>query len=121
MGHVVKDAKELAQAIESNEDYIEIEGDLRKGVIKVKGVGKVAWMLCIGGLAIAAAIVINKKADPKTAALAAVSATSAAAILGPTTAATCVKMAVAAGNVDVLSKLREYHIEEQGDRLFLVK
>lgn len=30
-------------------------------------------------------------------------------------------MAVAAGGVDVLNKLREYRIEEQGGRLFLVK
>lgn len=121
MGHAVKDAKELAQAIKSNENYIEIEGDLKKGVVKVKGTGKIAWTLCIGGLTIAAAMVINKQADPKTAALAAVSATAAAGILGPTTAAMCVMMAVYAGNVDVISKLREYRIEEQGDRLFLVK
>ena len=43
MGHVVKDAKELAQAIKSNEDYIEIEGDLKKGAVKVKGTEKIAW------------------------------------------------------------------------------
>lgn len=125
MGHVVKDAKELAQAIKSNEDYIEIEGDLKKGVVKVKGTGKIAWALCFSCIAIAAAatayIVMKNDEDAKTKAVAAISATAAVAILGPTTAATCVMMAVYAGNVDVISKLREYRIEEQGDRLFLVK
>ena len=63
----------------------------------------------------------NYEMTSKKTAVAAISATAAAGILGPTTAATCVMMVVAAGGVDVLNKLREYRIEEQGDRLFLVK
>ncbi|WP_308599279.1 hypothetical protein, partial [uncultured Desulfovibrio sp.] len=66
-------------------------------------------------------MVAKEDNDAKKIAISAISATAAAAILGPTTAATCVMMAVAAGGVDVLNKLREYRIEEQGDRLFLVK
>ena len=117
MGRVVKDEKELAQAIKNNVDYIEVEGGIKDFFIKVKGTGKIAWTLCIGCLAIAAAttayMVTKEDGDIKK--------TAAAAILGPTTAATCVMMAVAAGGVDVLNKLREYRIEEQGGRLFLVK
>ena len=123
MGRVVKDEKELAQAIKNDVDYIEVEGGIKDFFIKVKGTGKIAWTLCIGCLAIAAAttayMVTKEDGDIKKTAVAAISAT--AAILGPTTAATCVMMAVAAGGVDVLNKLREYRIEEQGDRLFLVK
>ena len=66
-------------------------------------------------------MVTKEDGDIKKTAVAAISATAAAGILGPTTAATCVMMAVAAGGVDVLNKLREYRIEEQGGRLFLVK
>ena len=121
MGRVVKDEKELAQAIKNNVDYIEVEGGIKDFFIKVKGTGKIAWTLCIGCLAIAAAttayMVTKEDGDIKKA----ISATAAAGILGPTTAATCVMMAVAAGGVDVLNKLREYRIEEQGGRLFLVK
>lgn len=124
MGRVVKDEKELAQAIKNNVDYIEVEGGIKDFFIKVKGTGKIAWTLCIGCLAIAAMtayMVTKEDGDIKKTAVAAISATAAAAILGPTTAATCVMMAVAAGGVDVLNKLREYRIEEQGGRLFLVK
>ena len=123
MERVVKDEKELAQAIKNNVDYIEVEGGIKDFFIKVKGTGKIAWTLCIGCLAIAAAttayMVTKEDGDIKKTAVAAISAT--AGILGPTTAATCVMMAVAAGGVDVLNKLREYRIEEQGDRMFLVK
>ena len=125
MGRGVKDEKELAQAIKNNVDYIEVEGGIKDFFIKVKGTGKIAWTLCIGCLAIAAAatayMVTKEDGDIKKTAVAAISATAAAGILGPTTAATCVMMAVAAGGVDVLNKLREYRIEEQGDRMFLVK
>ena len=56
MGRVVKDEKELAQAIKNNVDYIEVEGGIKDFFIKVKGTGKIAWTLCIGCLAIAAAM-----------------------------------------------------------------
>ena len=55
MGRLVKDEKELAQAIKNNVDYIEVEGGIKYFFIKVKGTGKIAWTLCIGCLAIAAA------------------------------------------------------------------
>lgn len=125
MGRVVKDEKELVQAIKNNVDYIEVECGIKDFFIKIKGTGKIAWTVCLGCLAIAAAttayMVAKEDNDAKKIAISAISATAAAAILGPTTAATCVMMAVSAGGVDVLNKLREYRIEEQGDRLFLVK
>ena len=125
MGRVVKDEKELVQAIKNNVDYIEVECGIKDFFIKIKGTGKIAWTVCLGCLAIAAATttyrVEKENNDAKKIAISAISATAAAAILGPTTAATCVMMAVSAGGVDVLNKLREYRIEEQGDRLFLVK
>ena len=43
MGRVVKDEKELAQAIKNNVDYIEVEGGIKDFFIKVKGTGKIAW------------------------------------------------------------------------------
>ena len=50
MGRVVKDEKELAQAIKNNVDYIEVEGGIKDFFIKVKGTGKIAWTLCIGSV-----------------------------------------------------------------------
>ena len=125
MGRVVKDEKELAQAIKNNVDYIEVEGGIKDFFIKVTGTAQIALTFSIGRQAITTAtntyISTKKYGDIKKTAVAAISATAAAGILGPTTAATCVMMAVAAGGVDVLNKLREYRIEEQGGRLFLVK
>lgn len=124
MGRVVKDEKELAQAIKNNVDYIEVEGGIKDFFIKVKGTGKIAWTLCIGCLAIAAAttayMVTKEDGDIKKIAVAAISATAAAGILGPQQLQQR-DDGVAAGGVDVLNKLREYRIEEQGGRLFLVK
>lgn len=55
MGRVVKDEKELVQAIQDNVDYIEVECGIKDFFIKVKGTGKIAWTVCLGCLAIAAA------------------------------------------------------------------
>lgn len=125
MGRVVKNEKELVQAIQNNVDYIEVECGIKDFFIKIKGTRKIAWTVCLGCLAIAATtaayMVTKEDKDAKKIAISAISATAAAVILGPTTAATCVMMAVTAGGVDVLNKLREYRIEEQGNRLFLVK
>ena len=49
----VRTAKELGQALKSNEHYIYVEGDLKNKIIRIKAVGKIAWILAIGSLATA--------------------------------------------------------------------
>ena len=112
MGRVVKNEKELVQEIQNNVDYIEVECGIKDFFIKIKGTRKIAWTVCLGCLAIAAAtttyMVAKEDTDAKKIAISAISATAAAAILGPTTAATCVMMAVSAGGVDVLRECPAY-------------
>jgi hypothetical protein len=115
--------KELAKAIKDGVDEIEIEADLRKKVIKIKGKGKVVWAIAIGSIAVAVtALLVAPGGAGAPVAVAAVSAPVAVAILGaPTTMAACA-IAVAAGGIGVLGKLRKYKIvKDDGNRLTLKK
>lgn len=51
-------AKELADAIKNSEDEIIVEGDLKKGVLRIKATGKVAWGVCAVALTSAIAFYI---------------------------------------------------------------
>lgn len=42
-----KTAEELGKAIKNNEDTIEIEGNLKNEVFRIKATGKVAWGVCL--------------------------------------------------------------------------
>lgn len=107
--------KELAKAIESDTEFIEIEGDLAKGVIKLKYVGKAAWLVAIAAIGAAVALVL---ATPATAGItsgfAAVSAAGAVSILG-LSATTAIGIAVATGGISVLNRLRDYDMEKISD------
>ena len=57
MSRVCRTAKEFAEAVKNNEEYITIEGDLKNGVLRIKATGKVAWGVCVASLAVAIAAV----------------------------------------------------------------
>lgn len=110
----VRDEKELAKAIKEEHDTIEIEGDLANKAIKIKATGKVAWCVCIGAIGIAvaatlAAPVTRGASLPVKFAIAPVVATS---LGGFSVVTSAIMIAVAAGGVDVLNKLRKYNIEK---------
>ena len=122
----ITDAKDLGKAIKNGQDKIEVEGDLAKKTIKIKATGKVAWGACVGGLAVAIAIVVTQPAttaaDVATAgmtmmaksAFTAVGAVPAAVTLG-SAATTAVIIGVAGGGVGALNKLRGYRLEKKSD------
>ena len=122
----ITDAKDLGKAIKNGQDKIEVEGDLAKKTIKIKATGKVAWGACVGGLAVAIAIVVTQPAttaaDVATGgmtmmakyALTAVGAVPAAVTLG-SAATTAVIIGVAGGGVGALNKLRGYRLEKKSD------
>lgn len=110
----IRDEKELAKAIKEEQDTIEIEGDLANKIIKIKATGKVAWCVCIGaiGIAVAATLAapVTRGANlPVKFAIAPVVATS---LGGFSVATSAIMIAVAAGGVGVLNKLRKYNIEK---------
>lgn len=113
---IVRSEEELANAIENGTESIEIEGDLAKGVIKIKYVGKAAWLVAIGAIGVAvASLMVSPATAGVSAGFAAASAAGAVGILGAATTATAISIAVAAGGVGVLNRLRDYDMEKISD------
>ncbi|HIF9309362.1 TPA: hypothetical protein ACX6RK_001575 [Photobacterium damselae] len=110
----VKTEKELADAIENGEESIEIEGDLGKKTIRIKATGKVAWVVAVGAIAVAIVGLTYPVPEPASQVVVKSSAFmatgGAVGILGMGTATTATLIAIAAGGVGVLDKLRKYKI-----------
>ncbi len=116
----INNEKDLGEALKDKQDTIEIEGDLRKKVLRIKATGKVAWAIAIGAIALAVAIVIGTGGAGAPAG--GIVGVGAVSVLGLPAAISAVTIAVAAGNVRVLRSLREYEIESNsGSKLVLKK
>lgn len=118
--------EELGKALKEEQDTIEIEGDLAKKVIKIKAKGKVAWAVAFGAIAIAVASILatvstGGASAPATAPSSLIAGTAAASVLGLPTAVTAVSIAVAAGGVASLNKLRKYKVVEQSTQKLILK
>ena len=121
----VNNEKDLGEAVKNEQDTIEIEGDLGKKVLRIKATGKVAWIVAFGALGIAVAGALYPIPEPTTQvaskAFAATSAIGAVSILGVGTTATAISIAVAAGGVGVLNKLRRYKIVSTSNNSVILK
>ena len=114
----VRTEKELGQALKEEKDTIEIEGDLKEKVIKIKATGKVAWAVALGAIAVAVvatlAIVPTRGASaPATCGILPAAKAFGGGIGGFSVACTAVSIAVAAGGVGALKTLREYDLSEK--------
>lgn len=114
------DEKDLGEAIKNNEDTIEIEGDLKKRVIRVKITGNRAWVIAIGAMGVAVTAIIATAATggttaPVNALVATPALTGAVSVLGVPTTISAIGIAVAGGGIGALNKLRDYEIEEISD------
>lgn len=112
--------KDLGEAIKNNEDTIEIEGDLKKKVIRVKITGKRAWAIAIGAMGVAVTAIIATAATggttaPASALVATPALAGAVSVLGVPTTISAIGIAVAGGGIGALNKLRDYDIEEISD------
>ena len=108
--------KELGIALKENREYIEIEGSLASKCVKIKATGRVAWMIAIGAIAIAVVAIISAPATGGTSgAVGFVAAPTAVGILGAGTTTSAIAIAVAAGGVGALNKLRKYKLEKKDD------
>lgn len=119
------DEKELGQAIKNNQDTIEIEGDLKEKVIKIKATGKVAWGACALGLAIAISATIATVAtagtsSPVTVPAGLIGMGTATTTLGAAVAGSAVAIGAAGGGIGALNKLRKYEIEKINDQKILL-
>ena len=109
----VKTPKELGKALKNNADEILIEGDLKKKVIRIRITGKVAWLVAIGAIAAAVAAIIAS--GGLAFALGIPLVAPAISILGVPTVSAAILIAIAAGGVGALNKLRKYKEVERGE------
>lgn len=120
--NTVKTEKELAKQIENNADMIVIEGSLKDKVIRIKAEGKASWIIALGAIGVAVAGILAGPATGGISASAAfLMAPAAVTTLGLPTATTAILIAVAAGGVGVLNKLRDYDIVEKNDKRVKLK
>ena len=121
----IRTEKELADAINNGEDTIEIEGDLKSKTLKIKATGKVAWAIAIGAIGIAILGITYPIPEPATQTatkgMAAFTAAGATAILGVGATTAAISIAIAAGGVGVLNKLRSYKIIENNENKLVLK
>lgn len=114
--------KELGEALKGNQDTIEVEGDLVKKIFKIRATGKVVWGIALGGVAIAITAIVCTPATGGASGAAALVATPAAiAAWGVPTTVSVISIAVAAGGVGALSKLRRYKLEKHSDTAITLK
>lgn len=119
-----KTAEELGKAIKNQEETIEIEGDLKNKVIRIKATGKVAWGVCAASLGVAIvaylsipeATVVTTPVGGAAFAFSGISATGVAAATLGSAVVPAVIIGVAAGGIGALNTLRDkYKVVEEDD------
>lgn len=120
--NTVRTEKELAKQIENNADIIIIEGSLKDKVIRIKATGKAAWIVAIGAIGVAVASFLSAPATGGVSTVSSfVGASAAVTTLGLSTTTSAILIAIAAGGVGVLNKLRDYDIVEENDKRIKLK
>ena len=132
---IVTTKDELANATKKGDSQIIIEGDLANHIYRIKLIGSIAWgvaIISIGGAVYLysvtpAATAISAPAGGAAGLLsfgaASAGAVGAVSVIGLNATIAAIGVAVAAGGVGVLTKLREqYKIKEKSDnRIVLIK
>lgn len=120
---IVKNEKELGEALNRQDDTIEIEGDLADKVLRIKATGNVAWVVAIGavGMALACGVVVMMKKPSAQTVATGLAASGSVAMTGLGTATwTAVAIAAYAGGVSALKQLRKYKITKKDEKLLVL-
>jgi hypothetical protein len=112
---VINNEDDLGDALNNNDDTIEIEGDLAKKVFKIKATGKAAWAIAIAAIGVAVALALPSGGTSG------IIGAGAITVLGLPAATSAVAIAVAAGGIGALNKLRRYKVIERNDNLLILK
>ena len=122
---IVKNAKELAKALKDKADIIVIEGEFGKVSFRIYAIGKVAWVVAIGGIAAAVALIFASGGvplfSPGTLPGAALAAAPAVGILGWPATTAAITIALTGGGVGILNKFRKYKLIERDDNQIVFK
>ena len=112
----IRTEKDLGEALKNGQEQIEIEGDLCKKVIKIKATGKVAWAVVIGAIAVSVVALMTTRHTRGTSNFAhLITAPAAMVTLGVSTASSAVAIAIVAGGVGALKRLRRYSLTKNSD------
>lgn len=116
----VNNEEELGIALKCNMDSIEIEGDLKRKVVRIRGTGNAVWAICIVAMTVAVASILTTAATagttaPINALVATPALAGAVTVLGVPTTISAIGIAVAGGGVASLNKLRGYKIKTISD------
>jgi len=118
--------KELARALKNNEDTIVIEGNLASKTIKIKATGKVAWAVALGAISVSVVAILatagtGGAAAPVSSFVGFGASGAAVGILGGGATYSAIAVAVAAGGVGVLNKLRRYDLVKKSENTVILK
>lgn len=112
--------KELGNALRNSQPTIEIEGDLKNKVLRIKATGHIAWVMVFALLAVAIAIILAS--GGLAAPVSSIIGAGAIAVLGLPAAISAVTIGVVAGNAQALNDLRDYTIvKDEPNLLVLVR
>ncbi len=112
--------EELGETLKNEPEQIEIEGDLKNKVLRIKATGKIAWVAAIAAIGIAVTVLVSTGGTG--APVSGFVGAGAVSVLGLPTAISAVSIAIAAGGVGSLNTLRGYKItENKGNKLVLSK
>ena len=124
MRRTVTTEKELVNAIKDDEvSEIEITGELKDKVFKIKAKGKVAWAVAFGAIAVVVLIVVTSPTTVGTQNLLALPALAPAiSVLGAGATLTAVKIAAFAGGAAALTYIRDdMNVIDQGPNYIVLK
>ena len=120
----ISDEKDLYEAVKNKEDYIEIEGDLKEKVLKIKARVKVAWVIAIGGVA-AVVLLILTRSNPAAIKTNEKLFKNAIQYLGADIAPSVISIFAIAGSVPAallfFNSLRDYKIIENTNEKVVLK
>jgi hypothetical protein len=122
---------ELNDAMKRGDSTIEIEGDLANRIIRIKATGAVAWAVAVGAIGIVVYSVVSAPvttvatggADvPAKGFASGIAGGAAVTVLGFEATAAAISLAISAGGIGILTRLRsDYKIVESRDRLVVLQ
>ncbi len=125
MDITAKTPEDLGKAIKINPDQIEISGDMKKKIIRIKKTGKFLWFFALGAISVGVFVYAassGKRPLTLPGPAFALAPAVAASILGIGAALAAVSMSVAGDGLEVLSRLRKrYVLVERKGKTWLIK
>ena len=118
----ITDEKELRDALQAGTDSIEIEGNLKDRVVRIKASGKVAWVIALGAIVIAVIVALSHTlANINNANKVLMESPALAPHLGLSIVWILLGIAVVAIIVAMLNKFRNYKLEKVSNTRIILR